>query len=188
MHVAHHAAHIMGQAYAGYFPVQDGLDQLFLRTLGIAHLQDRHGKLIIVGNCRLHLGDGVGFVGLNAYDPLGSSDGLNHGQKALHHLVGPFGHEAVVAGQVRFTLRPVDQDGVHGLRRVQLDMGGKACTSHAHDSSISYRLADGTSRQLPDVGMLLGTGRLVTAIIFDHHTQRFSTAGQRSLFNGQHLP
>ena len=56
----------------------------------------------------IHRGDGFGIVFLDADDGTGIAEHLLHDGDADDDLLAPLEHDAVVAGQVRLTLRAVD--------------------------------------------------------------------------------
>ena len=98
-------------------------------------------------------------------------------------------HHAVVGGDVRLTLRRVDDEGVHLAQTgADLDMGGEAGAAHAGDARFPDDVHDLLSGELGVVGMggeFRGKG--VLEIVLDDHGEHLPTATVGTRLNGHHF-
>ena len=82
--------------------------------------------------------DALGLVVLNADDALRDAGVLQHGLDAADDIIAAVQHLLRVAGQPDFALGSVDEQGVHGLLGLQLDVGREACAAQTHQTALTH--------------------------------------------------
>ncbi len=163
--VLDNGAHVEGQAAAGNLAVQDGLDELLFRALGVLHPEghDLYGGS--EGPAPLpHVGDGIGLVHLNGDDGLGQIKDLEHDPHALDDALRVLDHQAVVRGKERLAFNAIDDEDLYPLflGRGELHVGGERCAAQADDAGLLDNGANfirGNTAPIP----LLGPGAAVGA-------------------------
>lgn len=105
------------------------------------------------------------------------------GECSLDHPVGPFEHDAVVAGQIRFALAAVDEHRVDGFAAVFF-IGGKTRAAHADQAGLPHPFDPFFLRFVNGQLGKQGSGG-VAAVVFDHYRRHLITIGRQAGFDGQ---
>ena len=167
-----------GQPAGGHLAAGDALDQLLLSALGVPGAQRLHRHVVLAAHQGLQMLDGVLLVGLHADDGALEAEGLHQDAHAADDLLALLQHQPVVGGDVRLTLRTVEDQRVHLAQAgADLHVGGEAGAAHTGDTGLLDDLHDLVGRQLGVVGMggeLRAPG--VLEIVLDDHGHALAAA------------
>ena len=121
-HLAAQALLDQDQLCAGAVDTGQGLDLNGAVALGLFAQQVNALRLVV----------------LNADDALRDAGVLQHGLDAADDVIAAVQHLLRVAGQPHFTLGSVDQQGIHLLLGLQLDVGREACAAQTHQAALAH--------------------------------------------------
>ena len=86
--------------------------------------------------------DALGLVVLNADDALRDAGVLQHGLDAADDIIAAVQHLLRIAGQPHFALGSVDQQGIHLLLGLELDVGREACAAQTDQAALTHSLEE----------------------------------------------
>ena len=158
--VLHDAADCGGKFPRGDLSAGAGVNEVFFAADGILLFED-HGLNEIKCFKRR---DAVGFVRFDADEDRRDPERFCDEPRALGDLGGVLQHDPVVAGEIGFALRAVDDERVDGVLRVELDRGGEACAAHADDARIRDPRLDLFGRR---VGERLHISSFILFVVFN---------------------
>ena len=153
--VLHQHAHIGGELAAGHLQAGHRLDELLFGSHRIEGGQRDHihGRFVMAEE--IHAGQCLRLVGLDPDEATAGTGDLQQVADAAEDLHPLLLHQAIVAGQIGFTLAAVDDQGVDGVsqRQTQLVGGGEHGAAHADDTGIGDQGDQLLALQLTQVAM-----------------------------------
>ena len=146
-HVLHDGADADRQGAGSHLTVHHGIDKLLFTALRIFLLQRQHLDPMIaeiIDGC-IHRCDGLGLVFLDTDDGTGIAEHLLHDGDTDNDFLAPLEHDAVVAGQVRLTLRAVDDQALRlgTTGRIEFDVGRESRAAETYDAAGPDAVQDG---------------------------------------------
>ena len=136
-----HADYLVLETDESHVPVVNS--KLNLQTLVLLNFfrdqLDRNGEVeTLILKVKKFLETFEGNVVLNADDALRDAGVLQHGLDAADDIIAAVQHLLRIAGQPHFTLGSVDQQGIHLLLGLQLDVGREACAAQTHQAALAH--------------------------------------------------
>ena len=123
-----------------YHSAECVINQHFFCPLRIGGGKGNHLDAAVTGSFLCQNPDGIGFIGFNPNDTVRNIQPVQYLLNAVNDFLRGFDHLSVVGCNIRFTFGGIDAKRVHSLFRCQLDMGRKAGTTHADQTTFSNRL------------------------------------------------
>ena len=183
-HVHHDGTCICGQTAVRNLAAQALLDQdqLCAGAVNTGQCLDLDGGLVF--GLLVQQLDALGLVVLNADDALRDAGILQHGLDAADDIIAAVQHLLRVAGQPDFTLGSVDEQGVHGLLGLQLDIGREACAAQTHQAALTHGCQE--AGLVGDLGCLHGRVHGLLAIGLDDNRVAHPAIGETEGFHSGH--
>ena len=128
--------------------------------------------------------DALGLVVLDADDALRDAGVLQHSLDAADDVVCAVQHLLRVAGQPDFTLGGVDEQGIHGVLGLQLDVSREACAAQTHQTALTHGGEE--AGLIGHFGCLHGGVYGLLAIGLDDHRVAHPAIGQTERLHSRH--
>ena len=182
-----HADYLVLETDESHVPVV--YSKLNLQTLVLLNFfrdqLDRNGEVeTLILKVKKFLETFEGNVVLNADDALRDAGVLQHGLDAADDIIAAVQHLLRVAGQPDFTLGSVDEQGVHGLLGLQLDIGREACAAQTHQAALTHGCQE--AGLVGDLGCLHGRVHGLLAIGLDDNRVAHPAIGETEGFHSGH--
>ena len=168
-HVHHNAAHVDGELALRHDLAGRMVNENFFAALRVHARQSAYFDVLVVRRGRLHLFDAVGLVVLNSDNDLLNVQPLFEQTAALDDLVGTVEHGAVVARDVAFAFRAVDDDLLNagGILHIQLDRRRERRAAETDNAAVAHGVDE--ARVIGDLRGLdrVGDGHLTVRLDHD---------------------
>ena len=145
-HVVADHADISRQAMTGHFATRKHFDELFFTAGGIdgGYFLDLDILDALVFKHLPERGTGLRFIIFDSDEHACDAEDMANDACAFDDFFGTFAHQAVIAGDIGFAFRTVDDQGVDVLSGgwVQFDGSGECGTTQSYDACIANPLSD----------------------------------------------
>ena len=156
--VHHDAAHVDGELALRHDLAGRMVNENFFAALRVHARQSANFNVLVVRRGRLHLFDAVGLIVLNGDNDLLNVQPLFEQTASLDDLVGAVEHGAVVARDIAFAFRAVDDDLLNagGVLHIQLDRRRERRAAETDNAAVAHGVDEarviGNLRGLDRVG------------------------------------
>ena len=124
-----------------------------------------------------HRADRLGLVVLNTDQAYGGIQRAHHDAGTGDDLVGLLAHQCLITGDVGLALGAVDDQGIHRLRRIELDEGREGGAALSGDAGGACNVAQHVRLGLFRIREHVPVWRCrgIAAVSGDHHAARRKT-------------